>query len=238
MRVEVSPTADDAAEAAAVAFGHLIEAAVDARGVAVIALSGGSTPRPMFRRLASLPLPWTHVHLFQVDERAVPASSPSRNWLHQHDLAAHLPATNQHPMPVEHPDGEKRYGNALHRIAGSPPVLDVVHLGLGDDGHTASLFPDDPVLATMDRDVSWTQEHRGNRRMTLTRPTLARARQQIWLATGEAKAPVAAALEDPASSSPATLVARAGRSVALFVDERAAALLRHSSPDAARDSKG
>ena len=144
----------------------------------VIAVSGGSTPLQMFRALARVKM-----RVVQVDERVAPAGHPDRNLMH---LRENWPA-EIYPMPVEEPDLEaaaKGYAKTLQKIA---PVLDLVHLGLGADGHTASLVPGDPVLDVTDRDVAVTGVYQGRRRMTLTYPAINRARQILWLVTGAEK---------------------------------------------------
>lgn len=224
MRVVVSPSSIAAAHRAADEIAAHIASAIDARGQAFVAVSGGSTPQPMFDRLAALPLPWAEVHVFQVDERAVPVTDVSRNWLHQHTLTKHMPSANLHPMPVEATDGDQMYATELRATMGSPLTFDVVHLGMGDDGHTASLFPDDPALSVFDHDVVWTSEHRGHQRMTLTLPTLARARHQVWLAAGADKAPAVRDLTESGARSPAAMVA-AGADATLFTDADAAAMV-------------
>lgn len=225
MRVVVSDSSIAAAQKAADAISTHILSAVGERGQAFVALSGGSTPQPMLERLAAAALPWPHVHLFQVDERAVPLTDTSRNWRHQQPLAEQVPHANQHPMPVEAPDGDQVYATELWGTMGRPPTFDVVHLGLGNDGHTASLFPDDPALSVFDHDVVWTHEHRGHRRLTLTLPPLARAHHQVWLAAGADKAAAVGELTAPGASSPAAMVA-AGADATLFTDSDAAALVK------------
>jgi len=170
MKVFVS---DDPADEAA----KFIAAA--ARDEFVIAVSGGSTPLQMFRALARVKM-----RVVQVDERVAPAGHADRNLTH---LRENWPA-EIYPMPVEEPDLEaaaKSYAETLQQIA---PTLDLVHLGLGADGHTASLVPGDPVLDVTDRDVAITGVYQGRRRMTLTYPAINRARQILWLVTGAEKA--------------------------------------------------
>lgn len=149
-----------------------------------MALSGGTSPLEMFGLLAGQRVPWDRVAIWQVDERIAPDGHPDRNLT---GLLASLPEpalARVRPMPVTDPDLEA----AAARYAGDLPAqLDVVHLGLGDDGHTASLVPGDPVLRVEDRPVALTEEYRGRRRMTLTLPVLDRARTVLWLVTGPDK---------------------------------------------------
>ncbi|MCC6785744.1 MAG: 6-phosphogluconolactonase [Planctomycetes bacterium] len=201
--------------------------AIAARGCFTLALSGGTTPWLMLDQLVTLPIDWSRVHVFQVDERKARDGSIDRNWTR---IQAHLfsraevPAGQRHPMPVlEPPDAAALgYASALRRVAGDPPQLDVVQLGLGDDGHLASLVPGDPVLDVHSADVAWTgQEYRGTHRLTLTYPCIARARLVLWLVTGEGKAPMLARLLARDPSIPAGRVPQTG--AVLFCDEPAAA---------------
>lgn len=186
----------DAGEAAVVAAREIATAcrrAVAERGRALVAVSGGETPWRMLRELRTLPLPWTQVHVAQVDERVAPRDDPRRN-LHRLEQVlvtdGPLPRGNLLAMPVEDADLQRAaddYRRRLAAIADGPPVLDLVQLGLGVDGHTASLVPSDPILEVVDHDVALTGEYHGLRRMTLTLPALDRARQRLWLVTGSAK---------------------------------------------------
>ena len=154
----------------------------------------------MLRALANEDVPWKDVHVFQVDERVAPAGDPDRNLTHlSESLLSHapLPPSQIHAMPVESSDLEaaaRDYAKTLETLAGSPPVLDLAHLGLGPDGHTASLVPGDPVLEVRDRDVALTGVYQGRRRMTLTYPALNRSRRILWLVTGSEKVPMLARL--------------------------------------------
>ena len=226
MKVEVLADADAVAQAAADIIAADARAAVAARGRFVIAVSGGQTPWVMLRALARKDLPWPGVHMLQVDERVAPAGDADRNLTHlRESLLEHapLPPAQIHAMPVEAVDllaAAGRYAVTLRELAGTPPVLDIVHLGLGPDGHTASLVPGDPVLDVIDADVALTGVYQGRRRMTLTYPTLDRARRVLWLVTGAGKASMLARLRDGDRSIPAGRV-RPGQ--ALVLADRAAA---------------
>ena len=200
MRIEALADADAVARAGAGFTAAEARAAVAARGRFIVAISGGHTPWTMLRALADEPMPWAAVHVVQVDERVAPAGDPDRNLTHlRESLLAHCPLRPDqvHAMPVESVDLEAasgRYALTLRQIAGSPPVLDLAHLGLGPDGHTASLVPGDPVLDVTDADVALTGLYQGRRRMTLTYPMLNRSRRILWLVTGHEKAEMLARL--------------------------------------------
>jgi len=200
--VQTETLADDAAVAqrAAEFIAERAQAAVRERGRFTLAVSGGRTPWAMLRALAALPLPWAQVQLFQVDERVAPDGDAVRNLTNiQASLLAHapLPAAQMHAMPVTAPDLEaaaSAYAATLQRVAGTPAVLDLVHLGLGADGHTASLVPGDAALQVTDADVALSGLYQGHRRMTLSYPVLDRARCVLWLATGAEKRAMVARL--------------------------------------------
>ena len=194
MRLEALADADAVARVGAAFTAGEARAAVSARGRFVMAVSGGRTPWTMLRALADQDVPWAEVHVVQVDERVAPAGHPDRNFTHlQESLLAHCPLHPEqvHAMPVESDALDAacdRYAATLRRIAGAPAVLDLVHLGLGPDGHTASLVPGDPVLDVTGADVAVTGPYQGRRRMTLTYPILDRTRRIVWLVTGREKA--------------------------------------------------
>ncbi|HTN94604.1 MAG TPA: 6-phosphogluconolactonase, partial [Gallionella sp.] len=200
--------AEAVARRAAEVIAEQARAAVTARGRFVLAVSGGKTPWVMLRALATEEVPWKHVHVAQVDERAAPAGHADRNLTHLRvSLLEHCPLTSGqiHAMPVEASDLEAaamRYAKTLREIAGTPPVLDLVHLGLGPDGHTASLVPRDPALEAADRDVAITGAYQGRQRMTLTYPILNRAREILWVVTGAEKAAMLKRLQDGDTSIP------------------------------------
>ena len=229
MRIEVLP--DDAAVArrAATVIAAEARAAVAARGQFVTAVSGGKTPWQMLRDLAAEDVPWDRLQVVQVDERVAPAGDPDRNLTHLREaLLAHAPLRPEqvHAMPVEEPDlqaAAARYARELQEVASVPAVLDLAHLGLGPDGHTASLVPGDPVLGVTDADVAVTGVYQGRRRMTLTYPALDRARRLLWLVTGDNKAEMLPRLRDADASIPAGRVRR-DAAVALADREAAARL--------------
>jgi len=215
--LRVLPTGTDAAEAAAEIIASLLNEAIaeDPEGRAAVAFSGGSSPRPMLARLAELSgrslgagaavgLDWDTVDVFQVDERVAPDGDDARNLV---DLERELtdrvvPEERVHPIPVELGAEEAAlvYAQELIDVLGPEPRLDVLHLGIGDDGHCASLVPGDDALTVHDREVTATGEYQGHRRVTLTYPALDRAGTAVWLVVGAGKAHALAQLlaGDPA----------------------------------------
>ena len=193
MCIEVLETAESVAQKAADIIAEEARKAVAARGRFVMAVSGGHTPWVMLRALATADVPWSKVHIVQVDERVAPAGHPDRNLTHlRESLLDHAPLTagQIHDMPVESVDLETaaaQYAATLRQIAGSPPALDLVHLGLGPDGHTASLVPNDPVLNVKNADVAVTGSYQGRHRMTLTYPMINCSRRVLWVVTGNEK---------------------------------------------------
>ena len=193
MDLTVLPDADAVAAEAARRIAGEARASVAARGRFLVAVSGGRTPWQMLRALANESVPWPHLEILQVDERIAPAGSPERNLTHlRESLLSHAPLRPEqiHAMPVESADpdaGVAAYSALLTRLAGDPPVLDLVHLGLGADGHTASLVPGDAVLGVTDRPVAVCGNYQGRQRCTLTYPVLDRARRILWVVTGAEK---------------------------------------------------
>ena len=226
MEARVLADAELAAREAARVIAAEARAAVEARGRFVLAVSGGRSPWRMLRALAAEEVPWAAVHVVQVDERVAPAGDPERNLTHVRESLlgrAPLPEGHLHAMPVEQVDldsAARLYARTLGQIAGSPPVLDLAHLGLGADGHTASLVPGDAVLHVADRDVAVTALYGERRRMTLTYPALDRSRRILWLVTGADKAAVLSRLLAGDRSIPA---ARVRRDSGLVLADRAAA---------------
>jgi 6-phosphogluconolactonase len=226
MKLEVFEDAEAVARAAAAIIAADARAAVAARGRFIMAVSGGKTPWVMLRALAGEEVPWKDVHVFQVDERIAPAGNPDRNLTHlRASLLEHAPLPPQqiYAMPVDSPDLEaaaKQYARTLEQVAGSPPVLDLAHLGMGPDGHTASLVPGDPVLKVTDADVGLTGVYVSRRRMTLTYPVLNRSRRILWLMAGSDKVAMLPRLLDGDTTIPA---GRISRDQAVVLADRAAA---------------
>ena len=227
MKIEVHPDDDAVARKGAAVIAADLRAAVASRGRFIMAVSGGRTPWRMLRVLAEEQLPWADVHVFQVDERVAPAADPDRNLAHlRENLLDRVPLRSDHihPMPVEAADlgrAAEEYARTLQDVAGAPAVLDLVHLGLGPDGHTASLVPGDAAVDVADADVATTEPYQGRRRMTLTFPAINRSRQILWLVTGGEKAETLMRLRDDDRSIPAS---RVRRDRPLILADRAAAL--------------
>lgn len=185
MRHELVTVPD--ASALAVRAAELVAAQVRSvvadRGEFTFAVSGGRTPWAMFGELTQEDLPWSAMHIFQVDERVAPDGDPDRNLMHLRnalgDVAAEVVA-----MPVNDADLEAAAESYARQL---PDALDLIHLGLGPDGHTASLVPGDPVLGVTDRLVGVTNPYQGHQRMTLTYPGLARGDAVVWLVSGADK---------------------------------------------------
>jgi len=214
MQIQILEDAAAVASEAAKLIARESREAVAARGRFTLAVSGGHTPWQMLGALAQEDVPWSQVYVGQVDERVAPPGHPDRNLTHLHEslLAhVHLPPENVCAMAVDSPDltvAARQYALRLQEIAGAPPELDLVHLGLGPDGHTASLVPGDPVLNITDADVALTQPYQGRRRMTLTFPALNRARRILWVVTGAEKAGMLLRLRNGDVSIPAGFVRR------------------------------
>ena len=203
LEIEILPDAEAVAVRGAEVVEEHAEAAIATRGRFTLAVSGGKTPWPMFRALAQA-LTWENVVVYQVDERVAPDGDPDRNLT---QLVDALPANaDVRAMPVGADDLDRA---AAEYASSLPDAFDLVHLGLGPDGHTASLVPGDPVLDVTDRGVALTGVYQGRRRLTLTYPVLERARALLWLVTGEDKASALQRLRDGDRSVPAGRVAAA-----------------------------
>ena len=205
-------------EAARAAAEHIAACALQAvqeRGQFSLALSGGKTPWLMLNRLSLENLPWDRFHVIQVDERVAPDGDAERNLTHiqaQFTDRVAIPSDQVYAMPVLCEDLEAaagRYMQALCTTFGTPPILDLVHLGLGADGHTASLFPGNAVLDVLDRDVAIARIQGQRVRMTLTYPIINRARNILWLISGADKASMLHRLAQKDISIPAGRVSQA-----------------------------
>jgi 6-phosphogluconolactonase len=216
LEIEILPDAESVARRGAEIVAAAATEAVADRGRFEFAVSGGRTPWAMFADLAGK-LPWEQVTIYQVDERIAPDGDPDRNLT---QLQRALPpggAADVRAMPVTFHDLEAA---ATDYAASLPEAFDLVHLGLGPDGHTASLIPGDAVLGVTDRDVALTGEYQGRRRMTLTYPVLNRAQRILWLVTGQDKIDALARLRTGDESIPA---GRVSHDRALVVADAAAA---------------
>jgi len=226
MKTEILPDAEAVAKRGASLVAAEARQNVAERNRFTLALSGGSTPWRMTEALAGEDVPWKQVHVFQVDERVAPDGHPDRNLTLLRDKLlskTSLPPEQLYAMPVGEEDLDAaagKYARLLEELAGTPPALDLIHLGLGLDGHTASLVPRDPAPKLRDRYVASTAPYLGRRRMTLTYPTLNRARRLLWLVTGENKAQMVRRLYEGDESIPAGRVAS---DQALLIVDRAAA---------------
>jgi 6-phosphogluconolactonase len=224
IEVEVLPDQAALATRTAELVAARLADAVAARGQATLAVSGGATPLPFFADLAGRKLPWEAIHIFQVDERVAPAGHEDRNLTGlQATLLdrAPIPTGTVHPMPVETDDlpaAATAYAKEIESVVGPGGMLDVVHLGLGDDGHTASWPPGDPVVDAT-ADVVVVGPFNGRLRMTLTPPAVNRAGWILWQIEGASKAPMVARLLDGDPAIPAARVRRSG--VTVLVDAAA-----------------
>jgi 6-phosphogluconolactonase len=209
MNIEVLPDTEAVAKEAAAIIAQKARLSVSARGRFVLAVSGDSMSLLMLNALIEEQVVWERIQLVQLDECVLPITDPERkatrlraallenSWLRPQQI---------HAMPVESRDLEvaaARYALHLHRIAGSPPILDLVHLTLGQDGRAAALLPGDPVLDVSDQDVSVSSAPDGPRWMTLTYPILNRSRFLLWTAIGEDHADVLRRLRAHDESIPA-----------------------------------
>ena len=214
MRIQVLSDVVPVARQAAALIAEEARKGVASRGRFVMAVGGGHTCWLMLHALAREKLPWKCVHVLQTDELIAGEYDPDRNLPHlRRSLVGNcpLPADQIYPMPVGIPDAAtavSSYTQTLVKLAGAPPVLDLVHLILGSDGHTASLMPDDPVLDVEDADVALTEACAEGRRMTLTFPALNRARRVLWVVTGPEKAEMLALLRNADLSIPAGRIRR------------------------------
>lgn len=214
--LEVFDTLEDLSTAAAHYVAERARQAVQSHGSFHFAVSGGRSPWQMFARLTGMDVPWDSTVIWQVDERVAPQDDPDRNLAHLRQALGGR-STEVRPMPVDEDDldaAARAYGEGL------PERLDLVHLGIGPDGHTASLVPGDAVLEVTDRPVAVTAgEYQGRRRMTLTYPTLAKARQLLWMVSGDDKRE---ALAKTLAGDPSVPAGRVVAQASLVMADRAA----------------
>jgi len=190
MRTYVEQIAGEACAVAASLIARRLQRAVRERGCGSIAVSGGGTPGPMFDALVTSGVPWDRIDVFQVDERIAPDGDDQRNAnkLTERFLApAGVPSRRIHLMPVTVSDLRAACARYAKAVAAVEP-FDVVHLGIGDDGHTASWVPGDPVIDS-ERAVDVSGEYQGTRRMTLTPGVVNAARMRLMLVTEGSKRP-------------------------------------------------
>jgi 6-phosphogluconolactonase len=219
-KLEVFDKVDEVHTRGAALMAEAIQAAIAERERAALAVSGGSDPWPMFSQLEDLVEDWTQTDIFQVDERVAPAGSDERNLTHLIESLSIGAQGSIRPMPVTDDDLEAAADRYASQLPEGP--LDVAHLGIGPDGHTASLVPGDPVLEVTDRRVAVTSgEYQGVRRMTLTYPEIERVRRLVWVVTGEEKVDALKKLIDQDPSTPSGRMRPQGESVILA--DRAAA---------------
>ena len=227
VQIIITPSAAEAASTAAAWMARRMRSAVRLRSVCRVAVSGGATPALMFDALAAMDLPWNAIHLFQVDERVAPDGDADRNATQLVDhLIRHVTIrqANVHLMPVTAASlsrAASRYAEAM----GDDP-LDIVHLGLGDDGHTASWAPGDPVIDNAAA-VAMSGKYRGRARMTMTPSVVNAARARLLLASGQSKAAPLAAWVDEHAPLPVERVRRTDTT--LVLDAEVSSLLRSSA---------
>lgn len=236
------PDARAAAEASA---RHIVALLDNGQAHASLAVSGGSTPKLLFEALAKSKLSWDRVHLFWVDERAVPPTDPQSNYkLAEESLIAPagIPADNIHRIRAEiAPElAAKRYAEEIREFFGALPQFDVVQLGMGPDAHTASLFPGEPLIEDRKGIAAAVFAQKVPRwRVTLLPGVLLAARNTVFLVAGEDKAPAVRAVfsdsYDP-QRLPAQIVQRDGRSVYWFLDGAAGRELLLLDPHAVERS--
>ena len=228
MKIEVLATPELVARKAASIMADEARSSVSARGRFVLGISGGQLTPAVLREFARQDVPWDRIDIVQVDERIAPRGHTDRNLTAQLDALhdAPLEPGRIHPMPVEESDltaAARSYSALLHRLAGANGVLDLAHLGLGPDGHTASLVPGDRVLGVSDADIALTGEYKGRCRMTMTYPLLNRSRRILWVVAGGEKAAPLSRLQRGDPSIPAGRIQSANALV--IADAEAARLL-------------
>ncbi len=249
--IRIFPDAEAVSHAAAEEFVRVAREAVSARGRFTVTLSGGTTPQRLFQLLAAPPfrdeVDWSKVEVFWGDERSVPPDHKDSNYRMAReamlDRLPTLPAAHVHRLEADRADRDaaaREYEALIARgfgvpFPGTPPAFDLVLLGMGPDGHTASLFPDTTALSEKTRWVVVNYVPKfATDRLTLTVPILNRAREVLFLVAGTDKTiPLAEVLEGPPDTNrlPSQLIRPEGRLV-WFVDRAASSRLTHTAPDA------
>jgi 6-phosphogluconolactonase len=238
VRWHTLPNPDAAAEACAHHIISLLEGALDGQDLATFAVSGGSTPKLLFRKLAAMPFRWDRVVLFWVDERCVPPADDASNFKLANEnliLPAHIPSRNVHRILGElQPEAAaKRYVEEIREFfgldEGEMPRFDVVHRGMGPDAHSASLFPGDPLIDDRERIAAavYAQTHH-QWRVTLLPGALLAAKHTVFIVAGEDKTEAVRAVfqeEYDPKKYPAQIASHHGRGVTWFLDESAAKLV-------------
>lgn len=214
MEIRTFQSADDVAKEAAIYIADRIRENIARKGFFTMAISGGRTPWAMIKELAQEDLPWEKVFLFQVDERIAPDAHPDRNLtqlfkaIEGSRLVLRLNIFPMHVIAEDLDAACAEYESHIRRMTENGK-LDLVHLGIGTDGHTASLIPGDPVLDIEDKSVAITgSEYQGRRRMTLTYPLINHAEKILWVVTGEEKAEMLNRLLHMDTSIPAGKIAQ------------------------------
>jgi 6-phosphogluconolactonase len=219
-RLEVLDDPEAVHQRGAELIAEAAKTAISDRDHCALAVSGGHDPWRMFSQLEDFDLDWTEIEVFQVDERVAPAGSDERNLTHLVESLSIGAQGSIRPMPVTDEDLDAAADRYAEQLPGGP--LDLAHLGIGPDGHTASLVPNDPVLEVTDKRVAMTSgEYQGVRRMTLTYPEINRIRSLLWVVTGEEKVDALQKLIAQDPSTPSGRVRPEGDS--LILADRAAA---------------
>lgn len=230
MNLQTFNNAETVAKMAAAFIANEARTAIQKRNCFLMAVSGGKTPWIMLRHLAEESIDWSKVHIFQVDERIAPAGSPDRNWTHLQEsllLNEATKAVHLYPMPVNATNleaGAEQYARQLEAFRGAPVMFDLIHLGLGADGHTASLLPGDDALNVIDQDIAITGIYQGHHRMTLTYPLINRSRKILWIITGKEKQKALQQLLNRDKSIPAGSISQTSAEVMADLDAGAAVI--------------
>jgi 6-phosphogluconolactonase len=224
MNIEIHDDAGAVALRAASVIAGEARKCVALRGSFILAVSGGKTPWQMLRFLAAEDVPWESIHILQVDERFAPDGHTDRNLTHLLESLTENPrslSAKIHAMPVGETDIKEAgasYAETIRKIAGANSKIDLVHLGLGTDGHTASLIPGDPVLDITDKDVAVTGIYQGRRRLTLTYPLINRAGKILWVVTGGEKKEMLQRLISADSAIPAGRISQENAMILTDID--------------------